>query len=341
MYIGPDPFARTTRGITEPDPVRPALRAAGPIVEVTAPDGGSAWIVTEEQLAREVFTHPGIAKDTALAPEWWTGLEPTAAEHPALTTLDGPEHTALRRAHAPVINARRVREREEYLHELARELLGGCTGVVDLMADFTVRYPLTAVMDLLDIPLEHLDEAADACKAVLVPERQGEGIGRLIQLATTGKAEAPQGDPYQLFALVFAGQITTDAALGFMIAHALNDRGTDPIRDSLRRHPPAPFSLWRFTTAELELAGTRLPKGAPVLIDIQGVNETGTDLSFGLGPHFCIGAQLAQLELRAVLTVLREDFPHARLAVPFAELRQVSFGGIQGSRLAELPVDFG
>ncbi len=55
------------------------------------------------------------------------------------------------------------------------------------------------------------------------------------------------------------------------------------MRDSLRQHPPAPFSLWRFTTAELELAGTQLPKGAPVLVDIQGVNETGAELPVDFG----------------------------------------------------------
>ncbi|MER6049228.1 hypothetical protein ABT168_17525 [Streptomyces sp. NPDC001793] len=56
------------------------------------------------------------------------------------------------------------------------------------------------------------------------------------------------------------------------------------------------------------------------------------------GPRFCIGAQLALLELHAVATVLRADFPGARLATPFAELRQATVGGLQGSRLTALPV---
>ncbi|WP_268981135.1 hypothetical protein [Streptomyces coffeae] len=39
-----------------------------------------------------------------------------------------------------------------------------------------------------------------------------------------------------------------------------------------------------------------------------------------------------------MVTVLRTDFPHARLTVPFTELQQTSIGGLQGSRLTTLPV---
>ncbi|MHA6621119.1 hypothetical protein [Pseudonocardia sp. DLS-67] len=102
---------------------------------------------------------------------------------------------------------------------------------------------------------------------------------------------------------------------------------------------PAPFTLWRFTSTEVELGGVQLPERAPVLVDIAGINASGEgpDLTFGAGPHYCIGAQLAQLELQAVADVLAADFPDARLAVPYPELRRVD-RGMHGSRLVELPV---
>ena len=110
----------------------------------------------------------------------------------------------------------------------------------------------------------------------------------------------------------------------------------------LREHPPAPFTLWRFTTTEVKLAGTRLPARSPILVDIRGINTAGhldgPDLSFGAGPHYCVGAHLARLELRIVLEVLRDRFPNARLAVPLRDLRQVDLGGTSGSRLIALPV---
>ncbi|EMD27615.1 cytochrome P450 [Amycolatopsis azurea] len=362
----PDPFAATTRGITEPDPVRPALRAAGPLVEVAAPAGGSAWIVTEEELAREVLSDPRIAKDPALAPEDWTGLEQTAAEQPSLTTLDGPGHSELRRAHAPLLSAKRIQAQADRIHRIARALLTELgDGTVDLMDGFSTRFPLTVLLDLLSIPLHLLDTAVDACRRMSDPEpgAQGKAIAAIADLAAAGLAPNRQGlatelrdslPPetsekdlrYHLFALIFAGQLTTDASIGFLISRLLNgdtSRESALVRETLRLHPPAPFTLWRFTLEEIDLGGIRLPSGAPVLVDIQGINtdparQPGPDLTFGAGPHFCVGAQLAQLELRAVATVLRTDFPKAKLAVPYADLRQTFLGGIQGTRLTSLPV---
>lgn len=113
--------------------------------------------------------------------------------------------------------------------------------------------------------------------------------------------------------------------------------------ETLRRHPSAPFTLWRFTTTEIELAGTTLPARAPVLVDIAGINTAPDragqpDLAFGAGHHYCLGAQLAQLELRAVVEVLRADFPAARLAVPYDQLRRTAFGDTMGHRVVALPV---
>ncbi|GLF93052.1 cytochrome P450 family protein [Streptomyces yaizuensis] len=376
---GIDPFAATVRGITEPDPVRAALRAAGPVVQVDAPAGGRAWIVTDHALAREVLLDPRISKDPAFAPPGWdrrtAGLEQTAAEQPSLTTLDGPEHTELRRAHAPLLSPQRIRGHSDRIHAIARTLLtrlAADRAEIDLMADFTTRYPLTVLLDLLGIPLENIDRAADACKRMLSDQAgvQGDAIAELAGLTASGLGDNCRGLAaelrdrvpahttrqqlqYHLFALTFAGQLTTDAALGTLVAHLLADRPHQPpaggedidelVRETLRQHPPAPFTLWRFTTTGIELAGTRLPSRAPVLVDIQGINTDparppGPDLAFGAGPHFCVGAHLAQLELRAVATVLRTDFPRARLAVPFADLQQARGGGLQGSRLTALPV---
>ena len=56
-------------------------------------------------------------------------------------------------------------------------------------------------------------------------------------------------------------------------------------------------------------------------------------LAFGHGPHYCIGQNLARLELRIVLESLFRRFPDLRLAVDVGELeiRKDRTGGGVGS----------
>jgi cytochrome P450 len=359
-----DPFAIAVRRIGEPGTVA-ALRAAGPIVRAEAPAGGPVWIVTEDALARRVLTDERLVKDPAFAPpswdRWAAGLEPTAAEQPSLTTLDGPAHAALRKAHAPLLTARRVQGYADRIAAIARELLApAADGPVDLMADFSTRFPLTVICELLGVPADRVDQAVVACRR-MSGEDPAAFAAAMSAFADLGAAALTEGSGmavelrdrvpdwisaqqlhYLLFGLIFASQITTDAALGFLVARMLGDpsEATDElVRDVLRQHPPAPFTLWRFTRTQVELGGVRLPERAPVLVDIAGINAAGEgpDLTFGAGPHYCVGAQLAQLELQAVADVLAADFPGARLAVPYGQLRRVD-RGMHGSRLVELPV---
>ncbi|MEV0617726.1 cytochrome P450 [Nonomuraea sp. NPDC050404] len=369
----PDPFAVTTRRIGEPHPARAALRAVGPIVMVEAPAGGPAWIITDDVVARQALVHPEIVKDPAYAPAAWdprtSGLEPTAAAQPSLTTLDGAAHERLRRAHAPLFTARRMNDFAGRIETLARDLLlkEAEQGESDLMADFATRFPLTVVCDVLGVPLDRIDQAIAACRGMHSgdPEEVGAAMAAFGELAAAaleaggdGLAAELRGRVpeelteeqvhYLIFTLIYAGQLTTDPSLGFLLARLLGGAAPDQeaeefVRETLRLHSPAPFTLWRFTSAAIELAGTRLPTRSPILIDIQGINTDpgrpiGPDLAFGAGPHYCTGARLAQLELRALVEVVRADYPAARLAVPYEELRQTDFGGIQGSRLTALPV---
>jgi cytochrome P450 len=369
------PFEMGERGIDDVKETHARLRAAGPVVRIDAPAGGSAWIVTDDALARQVLTDPRFTKDPAMAPAAWdpevAALEPPASVRSSLTTLDGPAHTALRKAHAPLLSARGLGEHYDRMVELATELLNATPPgePVDLAADFATRFPIQVLCELMGV-VDRTDAAMTACRDMFSPDPDvsGGAMKAFLELADAAlEAEhdrlahglqdrVPEdidgaGLRYLLFVLVFAGQITMDSALSVLVAHVVEDgfTGTDRravdafVQDLLRKHPPAPFTLWRFTTVPVELGDVALPANAPVLVDLAGITTDpnrppGPDLVFGAGPHYCIGAQLALLELRAVTEVLVREFPDARLAVPFTELRQTDIGGTQGSRVPSLPV---
>jgi cytochrome P450 len=61
-----------------------------------------------------------------------------------------------------------------------------------------------------------------------------------------------------------------------------------------------------------------------------------SNLGFGHGPHFCLGAALARVETEVVLTTLLRRFPGLKLAVPAEELQRTPDPGTW--RLTSLPV---
>ena len=94
----------------------------------------------------------------------------------------------------------------------------------------------------------------------------------------------------------------------------------DLIEESLR-HEPAVQTCTRHATRDVELAGAQIAAGETVQCMIGGANRDPSvfaepdrfdldragknrHLSFGLGSHFCLGAQLARVETRAAITAL-------------------------------------
>ncbi|KAA2262743.1 cytochrome P450 [Solihabitans fulvus] len=111
----------------------------------------------------------------------------------------------------------------------------------------------------------------------------------------------------------------------------------DVVDEVLRVESPIAQLPFRFAIEDLELGGVVIPRGEPILVGYAAVGRDpevhGADagrfditrankehLSFGHGAHFCVGAQLAQLEASIAMPALFERFPDLRLAVDVAEL---------------------
>ncbi|QUQ65520.1 cytochrome P450 [Kutzneria sp. CA-103260] len=129
------------------------------------------------------------------------------------------------------------------------------------------------------------------------------------------------------------------------------------VEEILRLYPPTAGDVGtvRFTTADLTVAGTVIPAGSTLMISFRALSYTNagdddlgrldidrTDtphLIFSHGPHHCVGAALARLELTAVLRCLADRLPDLRLAVPTEQLTprlNVVSGG-----LVSVPVSWG
>ena len=100
------------------------------------------------------------------------------------------------------------------------------------------------------------------------------------------------------------------------------------LEESLRFDPPV-LGLYRSTTRAVELHGVRIPKNAKVMLHYAAANRDPSvweapntfsldrpaqrHLAFGLGVHFCLGAQLARLEAGTALRALVRHCPDLRL----------------------------
>ncbi len=130
------------------------------------------------------------------------------------------------------------------------------------------------------------------------------------------------------------------------------DKVGPAIEEILRLATPIDVATERHTREDVEIAGVTIPKGALVLVGIASANVDAarfsdperldlarTDnrhLSFGLGPHYCLGAPLARLEGRVAISALLNRFPDVRVSVPLEQLHLRPGMSLRG--LTSLPV---
>jgi cytochrome P450 len=126
--------------------------------------------------------------------------------------------------------------------------------------------------------------------------------------------------------------------------------------DELLRWVTPIMQFRRTATVDTELAGQRIRAGDKVVFYYISANRddrvfTRADqldlgrrpnphLAFGVGPHYCLGSQLAHLEAQAVLDVLRPHLPRLSLAGPVVRLASTFMNGIKSLpvQVADEPV---
>ncbi|MGP8297715.1 cytochrome P450 [Streptomyces inhibens] len=110
------------------------------------------------------------------------------------------------------------------------------------------------------------------------------------------------------------------------------------VEEIMRMSAPSDHGFTRYAHADIGIAGVTIKSGDAVLLlpavanrdpaafpdpnrfDITRTPEN-PHLGFGHGPHFCVGAALARVQLQAMFSTLLQRLPGLQLAVFFEELR--------------------
>ncbi|SEG94390.1 Cytochrome P450 [Actinacidiphila yanglinensis] len=243
------------------------------------------------------------------------------------------------------------------LHDLTHLLVSTSSPAADAMA---AQREIHAV--LADVVADRRTHPGDDLTSALIAARDRErddGTERLSDEEVTGT----------LLLMIVAGHETTlnliTNAVRALSAHPAQldlvlsgEASWDAVvEETLRWDGPVANFPFRYPTTDLEVDGTLVPRGTPVLAGYAGAGRDprayGPDadrfditrppgtrhLAFGHGAHYCLGAPLARLEATVALRTLYGAHPRLAPAVPDAELPRLP--GFIGNSVAQLPVGLG
>ncbi|WP_437331797.1 cytochrome P450 [Sorangium sp. So ce394] len=258
----------------------------------------------------------------------------------------------------------------------------------DLVSGLAFPLPVWVIAEILGISVDERDKLAIWSNAMLtltqftqaeVDEAQAEFTEYLMGHIAKKRAQpgddllsdliraADQGEQISEKVLMLtaqgvlvAGHETTSNMIAKMVAMLLSDRKrwerllAEPslvrtaVEEALRFDANAGFGLPRFITEDIELSGTKVPRGTTIICNMAAANrdekafERADDmvlsrapnphLAFGAGGHSCVGQALARTELQTVLGVLLRRLPSLDLAVAPQDLPRregLLVGGIE------------
>lgn len=333
-----------------------------------------AWLVVGHEEARAALADPRLSKDgrrigVTFHDEELIGRHLLGADPPEHTRLRGLVSRAF-----TMCRVERLRPRiQEITDDLLDAMLP--YGRADLVQSLAYPLPITVICELLGVPEMDRTEFRKLSTEVVAPtspENSYEAVLRLREYLTeliedkrcAGPADdllsdlirttAEDGDrlsPQELrgmaFLLLIAGHETTVN----LITNGVHALLTHPdqlaalradtslidgaVEETLRYEGPVENATFRYAAEPLEIAGTAISRGDPVMIGLAAADRDDSrypaphsfdihrdprgHLAFGHGIHYCLGAPLARLEARTALQTLLERAPDLALDGPPGE----------------------
>ena len=189
-------------------------------------------------------------------------------------------------------------------------------------------------------------------------------VGVLVHAEIDGDRLDQSSLIYETLLILIGGDETTRHVItGGMLALQQNPDQLERLRRDPALLPTAVEEMLRWvtpikdmvrtTTRDIELRGRQIPAGAELMLLYPSANrdesvfdepdefdisrDPNPHLAFGFGSHFCLGNQLARLELRVMFERLFERLPDLALAGPgpFRHRPSNFISGVQS-----LPVSF-
>ncbi|MGW5942527.1 cytochrome P450 family protein [Streptomyces celluloflavus] len=284
-------------------------------------------------------------------------LDTDPPQHTRLRKLVAKEFTSRR------VEALRPRV-QQITDELLDAMLGAPDGRADLVDALAFPLPITVICELLGVPSMDREEFRSWSNEIVAPttpeaaQAAAEAMAKYLDGLIDGKRAADDDDllsalirtsdedgdqlsPGELigmaFLLLVAGHETTvnllsngvrallrhpDQLAALRADYALVDNA---VEEMLRYDGPVETATWRFVAEPVEIGGTLIPAGEPVLValasasrdperfvaadDFDITRETRGHVAFGHGIHFCLGAPLARLEARIAIRTLLDRCP--------------------------------
>jgi cytochrome P450 len=285
------------------------LRASGPLVEVSLPIVGRAWITTTHELADQVLKDSetfALRKDGKVAGlRWWMpGIFRALAN--SMLTVDEPDHTRLRGLVDEAFRRRAVQGMEGRILALADQLadeLFADGSPADLVGRYARKLPLSVICELLGLPLAdrprfmawagkvtgisgaigflRMIPGVAAIKRYLERHLEtarmtgGQGlIAELVQVEKEGGRISRDEMVAMIFLLLFAGHETTTHLISGSVFELLrNPALRDWLADDWKRADPAVEEFLRFISP-VQFSKPRVVRKA---VDLGGVRLKSGD----------------------------------------------------------------